>query len=503
MSSNTGASFPGYRDAVLIGEGGLGRVYRAVRISTGGPVAIKEVRDVQADSPAWRNARRELDAMLRVKGHAYVVNVEEIIETERGPSIVMEFVSGGSLHDRFITGRLSPGELVLVGSQVSQALAAAHAAGVVHRDLKPHNLLVGQFGQVKVCDFGIAALHRDGHRTVLRANTPAFASPEEIAGADDVGPPADVFSLAATMAHLAMGGPTYRGGRVDCGRELHELGVRSPELRSLVEVLQRALRPHPEARPTMAALVEEFDDASVLLGRARVRSLVPLWSSPGSGFGETGDADPTVIRGASQRVAIAAGWYADPGRRHELRFWDGEQWTEHVSTGGASTVERAVTGGLAGWYLDPSGKFDQRYFDGTSFTANVMKHGLTGVDNGGRDVAARAGWHTDPSGRYAHRYWDGTAWSSKVSKDGVAVDDVDTLGKPLAGYYSDPTGRHQRRYYDGEQWTNGVWTADGLFHEADADWYTDPRGRFELRYWDGAGWTAHVSRHGVVSLDPL
>jgi serine/threonine protein kinase len=274
--------FAGYRDPVVVGEGGLGSVYRAIRVSTGGPVAIKEVREVNAASPAWRHARRELDAMLRVKGHAYVVNVEEILETDRGPAIVMEYVSGGSMHDRFMAGPIDPGEFVLVGSQVAQALDAAHGVGVVHRDLKPQNLLIGQFGQVKVCDFGIAALNRQGHRTVLRANTPAFASPEELADADEIGPPADVYSLAATLAHLARGGTRRTTGPVECGRELHEFMVRCPELRDLVEVLHRALRPPPHARPTMNALVDAFDDASLALGRNRARSIRPMWVGPQS-----------------------------------------------------------------------------------------------------------------------------------------------------------------------------------------------------------------------------
>lgn len=72
----------GYSDFVLIGEGGLGRVYRATRDSTGGYVAVKELRDVQSGSPAWHRARRELEALLRLKGHSFVVSVEEILEGE-------------------------------------------------------------------------------------------------------------------------------------------------------------------------------------------------------------------------------------------------------------------------------------------------------------------------------------------------------------------------------------------------------------------------------------
>ena len=129
--------FPGYRDVVQVGEGGLGNVYRAVRESTGGVVAIKELRDVGVGSPVWHRARRELEALLRLKGHPFVVTVEEIIEGPAGPCLVMEFATGGSLMDRLSSGPFTGPELVLVGQQVAMALSAAHELGIVHRDVKP------------------------------------------------------------------------------------------------------------------------------------------------------------------------------------------------------------------------------------------------------------------------------------------------------------------------------------------------------------------------------
>lgn len=197
----------GYRDTILIGEGGLGRVYRAVRESTGGVVAIKELREVPSASPAWHRAKRELEAMLRLKGHPYVVSIEEIIESSNGPCLVMEYLEGGSLMQRLThNGPLSPAEFVLVGNHVAQALEAAHEVGIVHRDIKPHNLLVGTFGQVKVADFGIAALSLEGGlSTQTNAFTLSYASPEQLDGAEQVGPASDVYSFAATMSHLGTG----------------------------------------------------------------------------------------------------------------------------------------------------------------------------------------------------------------------------------------------------------------------------------------------------------
>lgn len=484
----------------MVGEGGLGRVYRAVRISTGGPVAIKEVRDVSADSLAWRQARRELDAMLRVKGHAYVVSVEEILETERGPAIVMEYVSGGSMHDRYVAGPVEPGEFVLVGSQVSQALAAAHGVGVVHRDLKPQNLLVGQFGQVKVCDFGIAALNRDGHRTMVRAHTPGFASPEELAGADDIGPASDVYSLAATLAHLARGGRNGRYSMIDCGRELQEMSMRAPELASVIEVLQRGLRPHPEARPTMDELVDAFDDSFAALGRKRARAIRPMWLTPGRT--EWGDEDvlATVVRGPSSS-AQPANWYPDPSGRHEHRWWDGNRWSVHVSDGGVASEERPGPGRPAGWYPEESGPFDQRWFDGAMMTSQVMKHGAVGFEAAAGLPPALADWYPDPSTRFTHRYWNGSAWTARVATNGVELVDSGLDGVTPAGFYEDPMGRHERRYHDGVEWTCLVWIAGARFEEPSAAWYPDPTGRHELRWWNGLRWTSKVLDAGVAGQD--
>ncbi len=258
--------FNGYRDAELIGEGGLGRVYRAVRISTGGVVAIKELREVPSASPAWHRAKRELEAMLRLKGHPYVVSVEEIFDGPEGPCLVMEFLDGGTLLDRIATGPLTTPELVVVGQQVTQALSAAHAVGIVHRDVKPHNLLVGSFGQVKVADFGIAALTRDaGLHTRTQAFTLAYASPEELEGTSEIGPAADAFSFAATMSHLATGKkPAIRSRSI--ADDLAALEPGDKVAATVAEGLRRCLEIDPAARPTLPELHRLFNAASAALG---------------------------------------------------------------------------------------------------------------------------------------------------------------------------------------------------------------------------------------------
>jgi hypothetical protein len=278
-------AFDGYQDIQLAGEGGLGRVYRAVRASTGGVVAIKELREVPAASPAWHRARRELDAMLRLKGHPFVVSVEEIFDGPEGPCIVMEYLDGGSLTDRLRFGRMSVPELILAGEQITPALAAAHQVGVVHRDVKPHNVLVGSFGQMKVADFGIAALTRNtGLNTRTQAFTLAYASPEELDGDTPVGAPADVYSFAATMFHLATARkPSFRD-RTSMS-DWHEVANRHPVMVTVVDALRRSLELVPDRRPSMDELQAVFGVAATQLGETRIRRLL----APGA------SQDPPVL----------------------------------------------------------------------------------------------------------------------------------------------------------------------------------------------------------------
>lgn len=290
--------FPGYRDAVLIGEGGLGRVYRAVRISTGGDVAIKELRDLDHGSPALHRADRELQALLRLKGHPNVISVEEIIDGPAGPCLVLEYAPGGSLMERLEVGALAAEEIVLVGQHASAALAAAHELGIVHRDVKPHNLVIGTFGQVKVCDFGIAALVREtGRRTQTSALTLAYASPEELDGDEHVGPPADVYSLAATMIHLITGRvPSFRDRMA--GVIAMPDGL-EPALMQVGAELRTALAHEPSLRPSMRDLESSFNDAATSLGNRRVRALGTASSSGfDAGNGAATTDDDTVVRHA-------------------------------------------------------------------------------------------------------------------------------------------------------------------------------------------------------------
>jgi serine/threonine protein kinase len=257
----------GFIDIDPIGRGGIGDVYGATCAATGAQVAVKVLRDVSDGSAAWRRARRELEALVSLAGHPHVVQVHDVRELDGHPALVMERLPGGSGADllaRRTEDALAPAEAILVGVHAARALAAAHERGIVHRDVKPHNLLVDAEGRVKLCDFGVAALARSGDlRDRTAALSTRYASPEDLDGAADrddrdhaVGPPSDIYSLGATLLHLAHGAPPTLRDRLIAWTPTD---ARDPARTPLDEVIARCLRPAPEERPTAAAVVAELE----------------------------------------------------------------------------------------------------------------------------------------------------------------------------------------------------------------------------------------------------
>ena len=267
----------GFRELAPIGHGGLGDVYRAVRESTGSAVAIKVLRDVSDSSVAWHRTRRELTALVALSGHAHVIQLHELLDLPVGPALVMEYAPGGSvaaLIDRR-GGTLTVPEIVLTARQAAAALVAAHERGIVHRDLKPQNLLIDAYGQIKLCDFGIASLARsDEFGTRTSALSMRYASPEDLDEDAAVGPASDVYSLGATMLHLAHGAPPTLKDRL---APWQPPATDDAELARLDEVIAACLRPDPDDRPSAGELTERLDALDAELGsRCRALPVEPI-----------------------------------------------------------------------------------------------------------------------------------------------------------------------------------------------------------------------------------
>jgi serine/threonine protein kinase len=208
-----------YRLVTEVGRGGMGLVWQAYDELLHRAVAVKEVR-FPADLPAADRERlagrtlREARAVAQVDTPA-AVRVFDIVEQDGRPWIVMELVRGGTLTDLLRECSVLPAaEVARIGLSVLEALAAAHAAGVLHRDVKPSNILIGDDGRVALTDFGIATVDGDssaGDTTSgVIVGSPAYIAPERAHGHQPTAA-SDLWSLGATLWTAAEGRPPYEG----------------------------------------------------------------------------------------------------------------------------------------------------------------------------------------------------------------------------------------------------------------------------------------------------
>ena len=260
-----------YRVTAALGRGGMGVVWKAVDEVLGREVAIKELRTyTDAAGPELAalhlRMRREARAAARVR-HPGVIAVHDIAQVDGRPLIVMELVDGPSLDDVLRErGTLDPDEAAGIGAKVMDALAAAHRAGVLHRDVKPGNILLDRSGRVVLTDFGIATMDDpgDGSTTHLTRSGELVGSldylaPERAQGADP-GPASDIWALGATLYAAVEGSSPFR--RTSTFSTLTAIVSEPlPEPRRagpLGPVLQRLMDKRPESRP-------EADQARALL----------------------------------------------------------------------------------------------------------------------------------------------------------------------------------------------------------------------------------------------
>ena len=204
-----------YRLVELLGSGSMGEVWRAHDERLDRTVAVKqllpaaglsEIAARQGTERAMREAR--ITAKLQ---HPHAVTVHDVVEHDGRPCLVMEYVPARSLSSVLAErGTLPPVEVARIGQQVAAALAAAHAAGIVHRDVKPDNVLLTEDGGAKITDFGISRAVGDGSVTGpgIVVGTPAYLAPEIAAGGAATYA-SDVFSLGATLYQAVEGGPPF------------------------------------------------------------------------------------------------------------------------------------------------------------------------------------------------------------------------------------------------------------------------------------------------------
>jgi serine/threonine-protein kinase PknK len=204
---------PGYRILERVGEGGFSVVYRAEQQRLDRVVALKVLSVDAVDDDTMRRFERECQITGRLTGHPNVVTVLDTGMTSGGrPFIAMDYFQRGSLRDRLSReGPLPLQDVLRAGVKIAGALAATHEAGVLHRDVKPQNILVSKYGEPALADFGIARLTGSSEATHTTAFTPHHAAPEVVNG-EQPGVTADVYSLASSMYQLLAGGPAFKAG---------------------------------------------------------------------------------------------------------------------------------------------------------------------------------------------------------------------------------------------------------------------------------------------------
>jgi eukaryotic-like serine/threonine-protein kinase len=197
-----------YELRTLVGSGGMADVYLAGDDVLGREVALKLLKDRYAENEEFVERFKREAKSAAVLSSPYIVPIFDRGETEDGTYyITMEYLPGGTLKDRIMaTGALRPQEAAEVALQVAEALKAAHARGVVHRDIKPRNILVADSGHVKVADFGIA---RAADATTISTTgdilgSAKYMSPEQAAG-EQVGPASDLYSLGVVLYEMLTG----------------------------------------------------------------------------------------------------------------------------------------------------------------------------------------------------------------------------------------------------------------------------------------------------------
>ncbi len=206
----------GYRIEGLLGRGGMGQVYRALQLSMNRPVAFKVLSPRLATDPSFRERfLREARAAGRLH-HPNLISVHDAGEAGDLMFFSMELVEGDSLRARLRHGPMGEDEVWSVARQVLAALRYAHGAGVIHRDIKPDNLMITRDGVVKVADLGLSRLadaDPDAGTTIAGAmmGTPHYMAPEQGRDARTAGPAADLYGLGATLYHLATGRVPFSG----------------------------------------------------------------------------------------------------------------------------------------------------------------------------------------------------------------------------------------------------------------------------------------------------
>ena len=307
----------GYVVGDVIGRGGFATVYRANQASVGRDVALKVLNAADITAEELEQFRAECAALAQLGWNRNVVQILDAGITDDGrPFLAMELLDGGSVVDLVRSGRIPEVEVRKCGAQVASALAAAHAIGVLHRDVKPDNVLLDRGGNYRLADFGIASL-ATGTRTAtgMVSGTVAFMAPEIVLGRR-ASPQSDIFSLGATLYTLASGSsPFGRAGDESPASALHRIVNEDPPSLeslgvsgSLAAIIQNAMYRDPGRRyPSAEHFERELAAESTLSADSSFFTTVSRAS-----LAELPTAAPTTVLNRVGHVGAVAPLSAGP-----------------------------------------------------------------------------------------------------------------------------------------------------------------------------------------------
>jgi serine/threonine-protein kinase len=306
----------------LLGKGAMGEVYEGEDQQLGRRVALKILGAKHRESTEFKTRFLREGRSLAAMNHPNIVQIYAIGEHERRPFLAMEFLDGEDLGQALKKrGPLNPGDAAECIRQAAIGLSEAQRAGVVHRDVKPSNLVVTTAGVLKVTDFGLAkALQEDLSITAtgVFVGTPDYLAPEQAMG-DEVDARADVYALGCSLYHMCSGHPPFRKG----GQDDHytavvrrHLKAERPQLKleiagfdeELSDLCRRMMSRRPDVRPTFDELIEKMTEISRRLGGQvppRHQAVELIESQPAELDRLDPDDEPTSA--SSRIVALAVG----------------------------------------------------------------------------------------------------------------------------------------------------------------------------------------------------
>ena len=298
--------FGRYRLIERAGAGGSAQVWRALDTKTGDEVAVKRLHPIVfADDAGRARLTREFEA-LRALDEPHVVRVRDLEISDDDAALVLDYVPGQSLADRLSAGPpFEPPEAIAVATDIAAALSAAHAAGIVHRDVTPANILLDPSDGARLTDFGIA-LGGDGAVAVTATGelmgTLRYLAPEQLRG-EPATPATDIHSLAAVTYEMLAGRPPYEASSPVALAEAQAVGA-EPLVSlgaALDNAVRRALSPDPNDRPADAAAFAAALEAAMANEQTDVIVGLPVAAVGAESTAEAIDERPVEARPASPR----------------------------------------------------------------------------------------------------------------------------------------------------------------------------------------------------------